>query len=190
MNPKVKLLILVLVSSGMLLFTNFIVITIAAVSAVALVFVFNIQDKFMPWIKPLLLAFVVIVLLQTFTYAGLSFSMLGFQYGLLFAMRIFVLLTMVFIFVQTTTMGRLAEAFDFLPRTISQVLVMALSMLPNVMELAEKIMNAQKSRGLSFRSPNITRTYFPVLVPLVAKTLERSERMALAMQARGFDDGT
>ena len=59
-------------------------------------------------------------------------------------------------------------------------------MLPNVSLLASKVMNAQKARGLNFRSPNVTRTYFPVMVPLLAKTLERSEKMALAMEARGF----
>ena len=116
----------------------------------------------------------------------LQFSVLGLMDGVNFSLRIYALILSVFLMVNTTQTSRLAEAFFFLPRDLRQILVISLTMLPNVSLLASKVMNAQKARGLNFRSPNVTRTYFPVMVPLLAKTLERSEKMALAMEARGF----
>jgi len=189
MNPKIKLLSLILLSSMMLFFTNFIFISILAVSALILIFIFGAQENFVKWVKPLLFVFIIVVLLNTFTFSGLFGSIVGFQFGVLYALRLFVLMTLVFLFVQTTSVSGLGKAFDFMPRSISQVLVLTLALIPQVTELTEKILNAQKSRGLNFRSPNIFRTYFPVLVPLFAKTLDRSEHMALAMQARGFESG-
>jgi energy-coupling factor transport system permease protein len=185
MRPKIKLL--VLASSLMLFFTNLYSVVFVAAASLLLVLVLGLWGRFLPWLRPLVIVFVIIVILQSFTYAGIGFSIAGLYNGLFFSVRLFSLLTLVFLFVQTTSPGRLAEAFGFLPGAVSQVLVMALSLIPNVARLAESIMNAQKCRGLNFRSLNITRTYFPLLVPLFAKTLDRSEKMALAMQARGFD---
>ena len=188
MKPKVKLVILILVSTCMLIFPNFLLILIATLVTFALIFACGVKDKFMSWTKPLSLVFVVVILLQSFTYGGLGFSIEGFHFGILYAMRVLALLTLVFLFVQTTTISKLAEAFDFLPKSISQVLVLALALMPSVTNLTENIINAQKSRAMSFRTLNVFRTYFPVLVPLFAKMLYRSEHMSLAMQARGYGD--
>jgi energy-coupling factor transport system permease protein len=67
------------------------------------------------------------------------------------------------------------------------VLMLSLKLLPLVKDEAIKIINAQKSRGLNFKSLNFSRTYFPVMIPLFSKTLERSNRLALAMESRGFE---
>ena len=188
MNPKLKLLALILMSSTMMFFTNFLFIGVTAFTLVTLLFVFGVHRRFIPWIKPLTLAFVIIVLLQSLTFNGTFLSIGGFYYGILFSLRIFALVTLIFLFVETTPASRLAEAFDFLPESISQVLVLALALMPSVTNLTENIINAQKSRAMSFRTLNVFRTYFPVLVPLFAKMLYRSEHMSLAMQARGYGD--
>lgn len=188
MNPKLKLLMLILVSSSMLVFTNFILIGSIAIAAFIMLLVSGIQKKFTPWIKPLFLVFLVVVLLQSLTFSGFGFSLEGFYYGVLYSTRLLSLITLVFLFVQTTPMNSLVEALNFMPTSILQVLILTLSFLPNITELTEKIINAQKCRGLNFRSLNIFRTYFPILIPLFAKTLYRSEKMALAMQARGLEN--
>jgi len=187
MNPKVKLLLLLIVSSAMLLYPNPVLIIPVAVLSLALLHAKGHSGEFVIWIKPLFLVFLTVILLNTFTLGGLGFTLEGFYFGVIFSLRIFTLFTLVFLFVRTTPLGRLAEAFDFMPGSFSQILVLALSLMPRIADLTEKIMNAQKSRGLNFRSPNVTKTYFPILVPLFAKTLDHSERMALAMKARGFE---
>jgi energy-coupling factor transporter transmembrane protein EcfT len=83
-------------------------------------------------------------------------------------------------------MSRLAEAFSFLPGSLSQIFVLSLALVPGVGDLAGNIVRSQKARGMNFRSPNIFTTYMPVLVPLFGKTLYKSEKMSLAMQARGY----
>lgn len=188
MNPKLKLLLLILASSSMLIFTNFIFIGAIAIAAFIMLFAKGIQEKLIPWIKPLLLVFLAVVLLQSLTFSGFGFSLEGFYWGILYATRLLTLITLVFLFVQTTTISQLVEAFNFLPATILQILILTLSLLPNMTDLTGKIVNAQKSRGLNFKSFNIFKTYFSILIPLFAKTLYRSEKMALAMQARGFED--
>jgi energy-coupling factor transport system permease protein len=187
MKPKLNLLLIFMITTVMLLFTSPVIIATMAASAMLLLFAFRLHRNFILWVKPIFLVVVVIILLQTFASPLFVFSVEGFYFGILYAARFLTMLAFISIFVHTTGVPRLAEAFDFLPKAISQVIVLALALLPSMTELTEKILNAQKCRGLNFRSPNIFRTYFPVLVPLFAKTLERSERMALAMQARGYD---
>ena len=187
MNPKIKLLALAAFSSAVLLYGNFLLISASALALLILIPSLGISGAFSPWTKPLMLIFIVIILFNSFSFQPLSFNQAGLAYGFLYSMRIFVILGAVFIFVQTTETSRLGEAFDFLPSQLHQVMVIALSLVPGIARLTENIMAAQKARGTNFRSPNITRTYFPVLVPLFAKTLYKSEKMALAMQARGFD---
>jgi energy-coupling factor transporter transmembrane protein EcfT len=92
----------------------------------------------------------------------------------------------VFVFAETTPPGQMSYAFGFLPFSISQVLTLSLMMLPGVVALVRNIVTAQKARGMSFRSPNVLRTYLPVMVPLFGKMLYRSEKMGLAMKARGY----
>ena len=188
MNLKLKLLILIIASSSMLIFANFILIVTIATIAFTLLIINKLQEKFIPWIKPLLLVFLIVIFLQSLTFSGLGLSLAGFYWGILYASRLLTLVTLVFLFVQTITISQLAETFNFLPVTLSQILILTLSLLPNMTELTEKIVNAQRARGLNFKSFNIFKTYFPILIPLFAKTLYRSEKMALAMQARGFEN--
>ena len=187
MNPKLKLLAVVLLSTSMIIFPNPYIIVAVAALTVIFILVYRLHNKFAPWIKPLILVFLIVILLHTFAFNTLIFSIRGFYDGILFSMRIFSLLAIVFVFVETTPMSGLADAFDFLPGSLPAVLVLALSLVPGITALSGKIISAQKARGLNFRTVNIFRTYFPVMVPLFAKTLYTSEKMALAMQARGFD---
>jgi len=170
----------------MLLYTNLMFLRITLIALVGTIIALRLNRRFVPWVKPLVLAFVVIILLQTMTFNGVFLSLEGIYYGFLFSLRLFILASLIFIFVETTPASNLAEAFNFLPKDISQVLVLAMALIPSVTDLSEKVINAQKSRALSFRTPNIFRTYFPVLVPIFAKMLYRSEHMSLAMQARGY----
>jgi energy-coupling factor transport system permease protein len=187
MNPKFKLFVLIVTATLVLVSTDFLVITVTALSALVLFFALRIHRDYMLWIKPVLLVMLTIILLQGFTFRGFGFTLEGLYFGVFYAARFVTILLLVSLFVHTTPMSGLAKAFGFLPGAISLVIVLTLALLPRLTDLTQKILNAQKSRGLNFRSPNILRTYFPILVPLFAKTLDQSNRMALAMQARGFE---
>jgi energy-coupling factor transport system permease protein len=94
---------------------------------------------------------------------------------------------LVFAVVSTTSTKQLLESFDFLPKELGIMLMIAFRLLPLVKDETTKIINAQKARGLNFRTINIIKSYFPILVPLFGKMLEGSNRLALAMESRGFE---
>lgn len=188
MKPKNKLLALILTSSSMLFFTNFMFIAAVVFTTAALFFAAGIQEKFIDWLKPLFFVILAVILLQSLTFSGFGLSLKGFYLGILYALRLLALVMLVFLFTQTTTINGLAEAFDFLPINVSEVLILTLSLLPRITKLTKKIVNAQKARGYNFRSINIFKTYLPILIPLFAKILYQSEQMALAMQSRGFEN--
>jgi energy-coupling factor transport system permease protein len=185
-NPKAKLLMVLLLSSGMILFPVLALVSAAALLLASLIAFFGLQHRFLPWLKTLAIIFALIMIMQSVTHPTAPMSAQALLEGALFSMRIFSLVAAVFLFVETTPATGLADAFGFLPEGISQVLVLSLSLMPGVTQLSGDIMRAQKARGLNFRSMNVLYTYFPLLVPLFAKMLERSEKMALAMEARGF----
>ena len=186
MNPKIKLFSLAVLSSVMIIFPNPLFIAVITTISVNAIFLKRVHVRFMPWIKPLFLVFFMIVVFQSISVSGLFFSLEGVYFGVFFSLRLLALISLVFLFVETTPASELVSAFSFLQKDLSQILMLALSMVPGVAVLGENIINSQKSRGMNFMHPNIFRTYFPVLIPLFAKTLYRSEKMSLAMQARGY----
>jgi len=150
------------------------------------IFLLRIHSKLFEWIKPILIICVFIVLIQTFTYTPIGFSIEGLLFGITISLRLLTLLLAVFTFVSTTPPKELLEGFSFLPKEIALMLMLAFRLLPLVKKEIVTIVNAQKARGLNFKTLNLFKTYFPILVPLFAKTLEGSNRMALAMESRGF----
>jgi energy-coupling factor transport system permease protein len=188
MNPKIKLAMLICVSVSMVAFPNLLFVSCISAACVALIAFFRLGRAFLPWLKTIIIVSAVVVAVQLLTLGGGFMTLEALARGALYSLRLFSLLSAVFLFTQTTKTSRLPEAFSFLPRSLRHVFVLSLALIPQVTELAGKVIAAQKARGLSFRTPNVARTYAPVMVPIFAKMLEKSERMALAMEARGFGE--
>lgn len=186
MNARLKILLLLAFSSFMLVTTNDMILRISVIFIVSLVFIYRVHYKLFEWIRPMILVFVLIIFIQYATFPGGAFTTTGLYWGFVFSLRLFTMIAAVFLLVYTTPMSKLAEAFSFLPGSLSQIFVLSLALVPGVGDLAGNIVRSQKSRGMNFRSPNIFTTYMPVLVPLFGKTLYKSEKMSLAMQARGY----
>jgi energy-coupling factor transport system permease protein len=108
-------------------------------------------------------------------------------FGITISMRLLTLLIVIFTFTFTTSPREILKVFSFLPYEIAIMLMLSFRFVPLVKDEVAKIINAQKSRGLNFRSVNFFKTYFPILVPLFVKTLEGSNHLALAMESRGFE---
>jgi len=187
MDPKIKLFLLIIISTLTLLMNELILIMILFFSVITIVLILRIQSKLFKWIKPILIVCILIILIDTFTYSPIKFTIEGLIFGFKISLRLLTLLIMVFTFISTTTPKQLLESFSFLPRDMALMLTIAFRLLPIVEDGIIKIVNAQKARGLDFKSLNPFKTYFPVLVPLFGKTLEGSYRLALAMESRGFE---
>jgi energy-coupling factor transport system permease protein len=60
------------------------------------------------------------------------------------------------------------------------------------MDETEKIMNAQRARGVDFNDGNLiqkVKAIVPLLIPLFVSSFNRAEDLATAMEARGYRGG-
>jgi len=75
---------------------------------------------------------------------------------------------------------------------IGLMLSMSLRFVPTLMDDTTRIMNAQKARGVDFGEGSIVqkvKAMIPILIPLFATSLKRSDSLAIAMEARGYQGG-
>jgi energy-coupling factor transport system permease protein len=102
----------------------------------------------------------------------------------------------------TTAPLSLTDAIEYLLRPlkvikfpvheIALMLSIALRFVPTLMDETEKIMNAQRARGVDFGEGNVfqqMKSIVPLLVPLFVSSFNRAEELATAMEARGYQGG-
>ncbi len=74
----------------------------------------------------------------------------------------------------------------------SLMLSIALRFVPTLLDETQKIMDAQRARGVVFGEGSLVRqmkTLVPIFIPLFTSSLNRSEEMANAMEVRGYQSG-
>ena len=75
---------------------------------------------------------------------------------------------------------------------LAMMMSIALHSIPILLEETDKIMKAQKARGVDFESGNLlqrARSLVPLLVPLFLSAFRRAEELAMAMEARCYRGG-
>ncbi|PJH64141.1 energy-coupling factor transporter transmembrane component T family protein, partial [Salmonella enterica] len=75
---------------------------------------------------------------------------------------------------------------------IALMLSIALRFVPTLMDETEKIMNAQRARGIEFGEGNLyqqMKSIVPMLIPLFVSSFNRADELATAMEARGYQGG-
>ena len=111
MNPKLNLLMLVVTTSVLLMFPNMVLIIAITAFSVALLIAKGLHEDYLIWSKTIAMIMFVIIALQSFTYSGAGFSIGGFYFGVMIAMRFLSFLTLVTIFVHTTTLIAFITSF-------------------------------------------------------------------------------
>jgi len=102
----------------------------------------------------------------------------------------------------TTTPIELTDAIESLlsPLRVIKVPVhefammmsIALRFIPTLMEETDKIMNAQKARGVDFSSGGLVKrakALVPILIPLIISSFRRADELAMAMECRCYRGG-
>lgn len=106
------------------------------------------------------------------------------------ALRIACLVVATFLLSFTTRPGDLAEALvqRGLSPWMGYVLQSALQVIPQTLETATRIQDAQRARGLETEGPLLrrARAYLPLLLPLVLSSLVATQERAMALEVRGF----
>jgi energy-coupling factor transport system permease protein len=125
-----------------------------------------------------------------FALGPIAFYQEGLMIAALAAMRIACLVTATFLFSFTTRPVDVAEALmqkGLSPR-LGYVVQSALQIIPQTLEMAGRIQDAQRARGLETEGSLLTRAraYLPLLLPLVLSSLVATQERAMALEVRGF----
>lgn len=155
-------------------------------------------------LRPLLPILVLTLLLNGWmtpgkqVWDGLSLTEEGLGRGALLCLRLVLIVTVTGLLSLTTTPLELADGIQSLCGPLTRLRIpvhelaltatIALRLIPLLIDEAVRIRNAQLSRGASAHGPlhKRVRDAAAVLVPLFASAFSRSERIAEAMEARGY----
>jgi energy-coupling factor transport system permease protein len=143
----------------------------------------------------LALVFVFTVVIWTFFYGrALSPSRAGLMYGLSMGIRLDTFLVTGLLFLTTTRVEEVAYALGRLhvPYVVGFTLTLAFRLVPVFFDAAVTIVQAQRCRGLDIRRGSLVqrlRHFVPVIVPVFMGALRRADRMAMALELRGFNSG-
>ena len=118
----------------------------------------------------------------------------GWQVGLSSAIRLGVFFMMGLLLLATTRVEELAYGLGRLrvPYKAGFTLTLAFRLVPLFFDAAGTILDAQRCRGLRLAEGGpVTRLrrFVPVLVPVFVGALRRGDRMAMALELRGFNSG-
>jgi energy-coupling factor transport system permease protein len=141
------------------------------------------------------LVFVFSIVVWTFFYRGhFAPSRGGFLYGLSTAIRLDTFLAAGILFLSVTRVEEVAYALGRLgvPYTVGFMLTLAFRLVPVFFDAALAVFEAQRCRGLEVARGGLLhrlRRYVPVIVPVLIGALRRADRMAMALELRGFNSG-
>lgn len=162
-------------------------------------------------VRPMIWLLVFTALLQVFFSPG---STMYFQWGIIYISKegiingIFIFLRFILLTVMSTVLTltteslNLTDAIEYFlkPLTLLNIsiheltlmLALAIRFVPTMIDEADVIINAQRSRGVSFNEGSLMqrlRNLVPLLIPLFISSYDRAPQLATAMEARGYRGG-
>ena len=213
LDPRTKFISTFVFIIIIFLANNWLTYLILAIFTLVALLASKIPMKFF-WngVKPLLWVILFTVVLQMlFTTGGDVYFEWSFikitSFGVINAIYIFLRFVLI-IFISTlmtltTPPLQIADAMESIMKPLGKIgvpvheialmLSIALRFVPTLMDEAQKIMNAQRARGVDFGEGNViqkVKAMIPILIPLFATSLKRADSLATAMEARGYQGGT
>ena len=126
----------------------------------------------------------------------------GIIYGVQISLRLVLLIMLASLLTFTTSPLKLTDATEKLlsplkkigvpSHELAMMMTIAIRFVPTLLEETDKIIKAQKSRGLDFESGGLIkklRALVPILVPLFLSSFRRADDLAMAMEARCYRGG-
>lgn len=172
----------------------------------------NIPLKFyLNSLKPLALLLLITVVFQLmfsqgetilFEFGWVNITQEGLINAVKIILRFVLIVVMSTILTLTTTPLEIADGIESLlnplkklkvpVQEIALILSISLRFVPTLMQETEKIMNAQRARGVDFSSGSLIqrmKKVVPLLIPLFISSIDRADQLAVAMTARGYRGG-
>ncbi|MFP3775399.1 energy-coupling factor transporter transmembrane protein EcfT [Enterococcus mundtii] len=212
LDPRAKLLASFYFIGIIFLANNWQTYALLAAFTLFAVFLSKVDIKFfIRGIRPLIWLILFTVGLQVlFTSGGETYwswgifniTQFGVMNGLFIFCRFVLIIFMSTLLTLTTPPLELSDAIEYLLRPLKVVrfpvhevalmLSIALRFVPTLMDETEKIMNAQRARGVDFGEGSLVqkmKAVIPLLIPLFVSSFNRAEDLATAMEARGYQGG-
>jgi len=212
MDPRTKILGLVLYIVALFLAKSFLTYGIMLAFLVSLVAISRIPPKsILRGMKPVVFILIFTAVLNLFYTPGehvifqfwiLTVTLEGVRSAFFMVVRILMLITGTFLLTYTTSPIQLTDGIESLLGPLKRIKVpvhelammmsIALRMIPLIIEETDKIMCAQRSRGADFESGNLVqraKALIPLLVPLFISAFRRADELATAMECRCYHGG-
>lgn len=212
LDPRAKLLATIFYIVIIFFANNLITYFVMALIVLLGIHLSNIpMEQFIRGVKPMFWLFVFTSVLQIiftpgittyFEFGIISISKEGITNGVLVFMRFVLIIFMSILMTLTTEALRLTDAIEFfltpfkkmgLPvADLALMLSIGMRFVPTLMDEAEKIMDAQRARGMDFNEGTVTekiQNLVPLLVPLFNRSFDRAIELATAMEARDYQGG-
>jgi len=176
---RLKLIALILISSALISINNLFWL-FACLLILLLANIFNSAlSQLKNRLTPLLLTVVLLIIFQLLFNSSQTYSVRWLQ-SLTAAIKILSLSLLVFLYTATTSINQISQTLNFLPKTFNFMLTITFSLIPVIFQEAKTIILLQKCRGYKNLNP------LPIIIPLLHRTLKRSEQIALTMTSRGY----
>jgi len=161
-------------------------------------------------LKPILFLLVLTLVLHIFFTPGeyvyergfIHISMTGLQRGVFIVVRLCLLIMVTSLLTLTTSPVELTDGIEYLlspfkrwgfpAHELAMMMTIAIRFIPTLLEEADRIMKAQKARGMDFESGNFiqrARNLVPLLVPLFINSFKGADELAIAMESRCYRGG-
>ncbi|MDH7555472.1 MAG: energy-coupling factor transporter transmembrane component T family protein [Candidatus Methanosuratincola sp.] len=191
-DPRSKLVYLILFTSLTVYFTNPVALLIIFLSFLPMVYVGKVSARWRQSLRGSLFFIVFIFIFNFAPAAYYSGNLLDAAVSAIaMSLRFLNLISVFSIFFLTTSPEDLTQSMVQLkiPYDYALTFNMAMRFVPTLSREAQYIMDAQRSRGLEMEKGNFVsriRNYIPVLIPLIISSFRRAELVADAMESRAF----
>jgi len=212
LDPRTKLVLLVVYIVALFLAVNWISYGIMLAFLGVSIALSNVPLKsFVKGMKPLMFILVFTAILNLFftagetvliSFLGITITLEGVVRAFFMLIRILMLVTGTFLLTYTTSPISLTDGLEALlsplkklripVHELSMMMCIALRFIPTLIEETDKIMSAQKARGVDFESGKLiqrVKALIPILVPLFISAFRRADELATAMECRCYQGG-
>ena len=211
MDPRVKLVLLVVYIVMIFVGSNFYSLTLVTGLLIFMLLISRVPMKmYLKSLKPILPIIIFTSILNLIYVKGTVLLDLylfqitdkGLLTALFMVMRIALLILGSSILTYTTSPTDLTDALERLlsplkvfhvhVQELAMMMTIALRFVPTLIEETEKIMSAQKARGADMESGGLIRrvkALIPILIPLFISSFRRAYDLALAMECRCYQGG-
>lgn len=212
LDPRTKLLIVMSFMISALLLHGFISYAMLTLLVAVSVVISRIPGSYIvKGLKPVWLIVLATFVFHIFLTQGgevlirigsVSIYEMGIVKAITITVRIILMVVTATLLTLTTKLTDLTNAIETLlsplkkigipTQEIAMMITFTIRFIPILMQETEKIMKAQRARGVNFSSGNIFKrmlNFVPVIVPILMLAFQKAESASLAIEARGYRPG-